>query len=169
VATWLSPLFDDIQRNQWKINELRHNLQRSMCPQKSIDVTTGRQWSSWTANPASGTGMFSASSSSRSSIFQRRHFTRASGQVMLDPRPESQEVTMPEHPADLNQPEPIRPAAPRRVVPECEYRTSYVEFFQVRLPAGLHDRLCEWATQERKTSTTLFIEILEDAVRRRGG
>ena len=76
---------------------------------------------------------------------------------------------MPEPPADLNQPEPVRPAAPRRVVADWEYKTAYIPTFQVRIPAGLHDRLCEWARQERKPSTVLFIEILEEAVRRRGG
>jgi hypothetical protein len=76
---------------------------------------------------------------------------------------------MPEPPADLNQPEPVRPAAPRRVVADWEYKTAYIPTFQVRIPAGLHDRLCEWARQERKPLTALFIEILEEAVRRRGG
>ena len=76
---------------------------------------------------------------------------------------------MPEPPADLNQPEPVRPAAPRRVVADWEYKTAYIPTFQVRIPAGLHDRLCEWARQECKPLTALFIEILEEAVRRRGG
>jgi len=76
---------------------------------------------------------------------------------------------MPEPPADLNQPEPVRPAAQRRVVADWEYKTAYIPTFQVRIPAGLHDRLCEWARQERKPLTALFIEILEEAVRRRGG
>ncbi len=76
---------------------------------------------------------------------------------------------MPEPAADLNQPEPVRPAAPRRVVADWEYKTAYIPTFQVRIPAGLHDRLCEWARQERKPLTALFIEILEEAVRRRGG
>ena len=76
---------------------------------------------------------------------------------------------MPEPPADLNQPEPVRPAAPRRVVADWEYETAYIPTFQIRIPAGLHDRLCEWARQERKPLTALFIEILEEAVRRRGG
>ncbi len=76
---------------------------------------------------------------------------------------------MPEPPADLNQPEPVCPAAPRRVVADWEYKTAYIPTFQVRIPAGLHDRLCDWARQERKPLTALFIEILEEAVRRRGG
>jgi hypothetical protein len=75
---------------------------------------------------------------------------------------------MPEPPADLNQPDQVRPAAPRRVVADCEYKTAYIPTFQVRLPAGLHDRLCEWARQEHKSSSTLSIEILEEAVRRHG-
>ncbi len=76
---------------------------------------------------------------------------------------------MPQPPADPNQPEPARPAVPRREIPDWEYRTAYVEEFQVRIPAGLHDRLREWAKQERKSLRGLFIEILEEAVRRRGG
>jgi hypothetical protein len=75
---------------------------------------------------------------------------------------------MPEPSADLNQPESARPAAPHRVVPDWEYRTAYIEFFQVRVPTGLHDRLCEWARRERKPPSDLLIEILEEAVRRRG-
>jgi hypothetical protein len=90
------------------------------------------------------------------------------GGVMAD-EPEGQEVTMPEPPADLSQPEPARPGAQRRVVTDWEYRTSYIQYFQVRLPAGLHDRLCEWAKQEGKPSSDLVIEILEQAVHRRGG
>ena len=76
---------------------------------------------------------------------------------------------MPEPPADLNQPEPVRPAAPRRVVADWEYKTAYIPTFQVRIPAGLHDRLCEWARQERKSPNVLLIEVLEDAVHRHGG
>ena len=76
---------------------------------------------------------------------------------------------MPEPPADFNQPEPGRPAAQRRVVADWEYKTAYIPTFLVRMPAGLHDRLCAWARKERKSPDALFIEILEDAVRRRGG
>jgi hypothetical protein len=76
---------------------------------------------------------------------------------------------MPEPPADLDQPEPVCPAAPRRVVPDWEYRTAYIEFFQVRMPARTHDWLCGWAKQEGKRPSDLLIEILEEAVRRRGG
>ena len=76
---------------------------------------------------------------------------------------------MPEPPADLNQPEPVCPAAPRRVVADWEYRTAYIEAFQVRITAGLHNRLREWAMQERKSPGDLFVEVLEEAVRRRGG
>lgn len=76
---------------------------------------------------------------------------------------------MPEPPADLDRPEPDRPAAPRRVVPDWEYRTAYIETFQIRIAAGLHARLCEWARRERKPQADLVIEILEEAVRRRGG
>ena len=35
-----------------------------------------------------------------------------------------------------------------RVVADWEYKTAYIPTFQVRIPAGLHDRLCEWARQE---------------------
>jgi hypothetical protein len=75
---------------------------------------------------------------------------------------------MPEPPADLNQPEPSSPAAPRRVVADWEYQTAYIPTFQVRITAGLHDRLCEWAKQERKPPRALLLEILEEAVHRRG-
>ena len=57
---------------------------------------------------------------------------------------------MSEPKANLDRPEPGCPAAPRRVVADWEYRTAYLEFFQVRIRAELHDRLCEWARQERK-------------------
>ena len=75
---------------------------------------------------------------------------------------------MPEPSADLNRPEPVSPAAPRRVVADWEYQTAYIPTFQVRVTAALHDRLCEWAKQERKPPGGLLIEILEEAVRRRG-
>jgi hypothetical protein len=73
-----------------------------------------------------------------------------------------------EPPADLNQPEQVCPAVPRRVVVDWEYQITYIPTFQVRIPAGLHDRLSEWAKQERKPQGALFIEILEEAIRRRG-
>ena len=76
---------------------------------------------------------------------------------------------MPEPPADLNGPEPVGPAAPRRVVADWEYRTAYISAFQVRIPTGLHDRLREWAKQECKPPSDLLIAILEEAVHRRGG
>ena len=76
---------------------------------------------------------------------------------------------MPEPPTDVNQPEPGCPAAPRRVIAEWEYKTAYIETFQVRISASLHERLCEWAKQERNLPRVLCIEILEEAVRRRGG
>jgi hypothetical protein len=74
---------------------------------------------------------------------------------------------MPEPPADVNQREPVRPAAPRRVVADWEYETAYIPTFQVRMPAGLHERLCEWAKQGREPTHRLVIEILEEAVSRR--
>ena len=76
---------------------------------------------------------------------------------------------MSEPQANVDRPEPLCPAAPRRVVADWEYRTAYLQFFQVRIPAELHNRLCEWARQERKPSGDLLIETLEDAVLQRGG
>jgi hypothetical protein len=73
---------------------------------------------------------------------------------------------MPEPPTDLNQPEQRCPAAPRRVVADWEYQTAYIPTFQVRITAGLHNRLNEWAKQERKPLVARLIEILEEAVRR---
>ncbi len=67
---------------------------------------------------------------------------------------------MPDPRADLNQPEPRCPAAPRRVVADWEYQTAYIPTFQVRITAELHNRLCEWAKQERKSPGGLLIEIL---------
>jgi hypothetical protein len=55
------------------------------------------------------------------------------------------------------------------VIPEWEYKTAYIQTFQVRIPARLYHRLCEWARQERKLPRDLCIELLEEAVRRRGG
>ena len=75
---------------------------------------------------------------------------------------------MPEPPAELDQPEDGRPAPARRAVADWEYKTAYIPTFQVRLPAGLHVRLCEWAKQESKSLNSLYIEILEEAVLRRG-
>ncbi len=75
---------------------------------------------------------------------------------------------MPDPPADLNQPEQRCFAAPRRVVADWEYKTAYVPTFQVRMTAELHNRLGEWAKQERKPPGALLIEILEEAVHRRG-
>jgi hypothetical protein len=82
---------------------------------------------------------------------------------------ESQGVAMPEPPADVNHPEPVRPAASRRVVADWEYKTAYIPTFQVRMPVGLHERLCEWAKQGRKPPERLVIEILEEAARRHDG
>ena len=76
---------------------------------------------------------------------------------------------MPEPPGDASQLDPGRPAAPNRVIPEWEYKTAYIQTFQVRIPARLYHRLCEWARQERKLPRDLCIELLEEAVRRRGG
>ena len=76
---------------------------------------------------------------------------------------------MSEPQANPDRPEPVRSAAPRRDVADWEYRTAYIQHFQVRMPVGLHDRLCRWAKQEHKPPGDLLIETLEEAVRRRGG
>jgi hypothetical protein len=83
-------------------------------------------------------------------------------------RAEGQEIAMTERPTDPNRPDSVRPAAPCRVVADSEYRTAYIETFQIRIPARLHERLCEWAKQERGSLTDLVVDILEEAVRRRG-
>ena len=49
--------------------------------------------------------------------------------------------------ANRDKPESVPPAAPRRVVASWEYSTAYIQHFQVRVPAGLNDRLCQWARQ----------------------
>ncbi len=74
---------------------------------------------------------------------------------------------MPESPVDRDQTDPIRPAAPRRDVPDWEYRTAYINYFQVRLPVELYGRLRGWAERDRKPAMDLLIDILEEAVRRR--
>jgi len=76
---------------------------------------------------------------------------------------------MSEPPSNVNQPDPARPQAPRRVISDWEYRTAYLPSFQVRLPSGLHKRLCDWAEQECKPPQELVIEILEEEGRRREG
>ena len=65
-----------------------------------------------------------------------------------------------------NRTEPVRPPAPRREVADWEYKTAYIQLFQVRLPGGLHDRLCQWARREHKPPGDLLVETLEEAVRR---
>jgi hypothetical protein len=75
---------------------------------------------------------------------------------------------MPESQADRDQPERCGPAAPRRVVADWEYETAYIPTLQVRITAGSHNQLCEWAKQERTTPRALLVHILEEAVRRRG-
>ena len=75
---------------------------------------------------------------------------------------------MPEPPGNPNRPETVRPAAPRRDVPDWEYRTAYINYFQVRLPAELSERLRKWAERDRRPATDLIIEVLEEAVRHRG-
>lgn len=68
-----------------------------------------------------------------------------------------------------SRPEPTRHDVPRRVVHESEYRTSYLDFYQVRMLSGLHDRLCRRASREDKPPADLVIGILEEAVHRRLG
>jgi predicted HicB family RNase H-like nuclease len=74
---------------------------------------------------------------------------------------------MPDPPADLNQPEQRCSETPRRVVADWEYKTAYIPGFQVRITYRLHNRLSEWAKQERKSLGALLVEILEEAVCRR--
>ena len=75
---------------------------------------------------------------------------------------------MPESPVDLDRTDPVRPAAPRRAVADWEYRTAYINSFQVRLPAELYERLRGWAERDREPAMDLLIGLLEEAVRRRG-
>ena len=84
-------------------------------------------------------------------MLPRRDFTRASGRAMmgLAERPKVRRSRCPSRQPTSTSPQPGGPAAPRRVIAEWEYRTAYIETFQVRLPAGLHERLREWAKQER--------------------
>lgn len=81
----------------------------------------------------------------------------------------AREFAMSNPPSEVNRPDPARPEAPRRVIADWEYRTAYIELFQVRMPSGLHKRLCEWAEQARKSLQDLVIEILEEEGRRREG
>ena len=62
---------------------------------------------------------------------------------------------------------PDAPESPRRVVPDSEYRTSYVEPFQLRLPPPMYDQLCERARRDRITMKDLVLGILEAAVTHR--
>jgi len=67
--------------------------------------------------------------------------------------------------ADPVPPAPVPP--PRRVVPDSEYRTAYIESYLIRMRQALHDDLLEWARGEDKKLSELLIEILEDAIRMR--
>ena len=75
---------------------------------------------------------------------------------------------MPESPANHDRPDPVRPAAPRRAVADWEYRTAYINYFQVRLPAELSERLRGWAKRDGRPAEDLLIDILEEEVRHRG-
>jgi hypothetical protein len=76
---------------------------------------------------------------------------------------------MTEPTANLEPPEQGRPQPPRRAVAPWEYRTAYIESFQLRLPDALYQRLRSRAQRERTPLADLLIAILEEAVRRRGG
>jgi hypothetical protein len=80
---------------------------------------------------------------------------------------EAKEFVMPEPPANLDRPEPVRPAAPRRAIADWEYRTAYLNNFQMRLPAELSERLRRWAERDRRPAMDLLIDLLEEAVRSR--
>ena len=74
------------------------------------------------------------------------------------------EDVMPEPQVNRDRLDLVRPVAARREVADWEYRTAYLQFFQVRIPERLHIRLSQWAEQEQKTLDVLLIEILEQAV-----
>lgn len=75
---------------------------------------------------------------------------------------------MSEPQADPVPPDPM-PSPPRRLVPEYDYRTAYIQRFLIRMPQPLHDNLSDWASRETKSPGDLVIEILEDAFRKRKG
>jgi hypothetical protein len=81
---------------------------------------------------------------------------------------EAKEFAMPESPVDHDRPNPVRPAAPRRAIADWEYRTAYLNNFQMRLPAELHERLRGWAERDRRPAMDLLIDLLQEAVLRRG-
>lgn len=68
---------------------------------------------------------------------------------------------------DAEPPDPARPPVQRRVVPDREYKTAYCDFFQCRLPAGLHERLNGWAARQGQRLENLALEILEVAAAER--
>ena len=74
---------------------------------------------------------------------------------------------MPEPQVNRDRLDLIRPFVPRPEVADWEYRTAYVQFFQVRSPARLHIGLSQRAKEEQKALDVLIIEILERAVSRR--
>lgn len=76
---------------------------------------------------------------------------------------------MPAPDVDAGPSGPDRHALPRRFVHDSEYRTSYIEAFQVRTPVALLARLTECAARENQSTTDVAIHFLEEAVRRRGG
>ncbi|MFO0892572.1 MAG: hypothetical protein U0790_25945 [Isosphaeraceae bacterium] len=79
-----------------------------------------------------------------------------------------QEVAMPESQPESTHPQPLV-RRQERVVHESEYRTSYFEFGQIRMSPKLYERLEGWARTRGIAPGELLIQILEEAVRRRGG
>ncbi|WP_165250280.1 hypothetical protein [Paludisphaera soli] len=76
---------------------------------------------------------------------------------------------MSESQANDDRPDPDRPGIARREVADWEYRTAYVNFFQVRLPERLLADLRRRGEREQKPSEALLVEILERAVAARSG
>ena len=68
---------------------------------------------------------------------------------------------------DRDWPEAARRGTSRREVADWEYRTVYLQHFQVRFSVGLHNRLSRWAKREHKPLDVLLVDALEEAVRRR--
>ena len=100
----------------------------------------------------------------------RRHFTLVTGQAIMGLRCSGPgRSPCPNRNPRTTGPDRLVLKPRRRVIPDWEYRTAYVEQFQVRVPSALHDRLREWAEQEGKLPRDLVVEILEEGVRGREG
>ena len=76
---------------------------------------------------------------------------------------------MSEPSSNPTRPDPASPSTSRRIIPDWEYKTAYIELFQVRVPIRLHDRLCDWAKEERKLLGDLVVELVEEAFHGREG